>query len=382
MAVMKIVCAPDSFKGSVTASEAAAAMAAGAAEVLGEATVVELPFADGGEGTLDALLAVWGQDARSVKVVDAIGRERTARWGLSADGRTAVIEAAEGNGLPAVSDVDLQPQRADTYGVGLIAREVLDSGAEEVLVCLGGSASTDGGAGILSALGAKFLDSDGAEVAPGGQGLSAVARVDDSGLDERAKQLHWRLAVDVDNPLVGERGAAAVFGPQKGATKDDVVQLDAALKHLAEILAQQQGVSAQEYWDAEGFGAAGGIPLALVSLLGAEVLPGSQMVAEAVGLAEELSDADLVLTGEGRLDTQSLGGKVVDAVQRYAPAGAAVVAIAGAVQLSAAECREAGLAAAFSIAYGPAELKELQADSAALIQATAAQATSLWASRG
>lgn len=393
---LRIACVPDSFKGSATAAEAAAALARGARQVFPDAQITEIPFADGGEGTLDALLAVWGREAEAVEVVDAIGRPTTGLVGRTADGRTAVLEAAQGNGLPQVSDVPLQPLRADTYGVGLLAQHLLDSDpgsvpgserggdgggrsgdsgrVEEILVCLGGSASTDGGTGLLTALGVRFLDSAGEVVAPGGQGLSSIASVDVSGLHPRASDVRWRIAVDVDNPLTGQHGAAAVFGPQKGADAEDVTALDAGLGHLAEVLAAHAGVGIAEYRDAEGFGAAGGIPVGLVAVLGAEVLPGAQMVGEAVGLAEALAGVDVVLTGEGALDSQSLGGKVVHAVQRNAPEAAAVVVIAGAVKLSAARCREAGLTGAFSIAPGAAELEDLLERAPELIEETAAQA--------
>lgn len=403
---MRIVCAPDSFKGSVSAAEAAAALAAGARQVCPDAEIVQLPFADGGEGTLDALLAVWGTSARRVDTVDALGREASARYGLSPDGRTAVIEAAEANGLPQVSDAELQPLRADTYGVGLIARAVLEqpdatgadstgqsaevgqgaeveqgAAVEEILLCIGGSATTDGGTGILRALGAEFLDENGSPVPAGGQGLDSIARVELGGLHPRAREVRWRIAVDVDNPLTGPRGAAAVFGPQKGASEQQIQQLDAGLQNLALALAAVTGAQPGDYADAQGFGAAGGIPLSLVSLLGAEVVPGSTMVADAVGLKAALAQADLVLTGEGRLDSQSLGGKVVDAVASRAPEGAGVVVIAGAVQLSPEQTRAAGITAAFSIAPGAASLDKLQADAAQLIEHTAAQVCAVFVRR-
>ena len=376
-----IVCVPDSFKGSASAAEAAAALARGARQVFSGAEVVELPFADGGEGTLEALLAAWGTEAEEVSVVDAIGRPATAHFGRSADGRTAVIEAAQANGLPQVSDVDLQPLRADTYGVGLIAAGVLDE-VDEILLCIGGSASTDGGTGLLRALGARFLNATGQEVEAGGQGLADIAEIDTSGLHPRASQVRWRIAVDVDNPLTGPRGAAAVFGPQKGATSDDIETLDAGLTQLAQVLSTHLGDGSSE--DAveqlctrEGFGAAGGIPVTMTTLLGAETVPGSQLVAEAVGLAEALAPADLVLTGEGSLDSQSLAGKVVDAVLDHTPQGVPVIAIAGTVKLSPAECREAGLASAFSIAPGAASLETLLAEAESLIEDTAAHACAL-----
>ncbi|MGO2037416.1 MAG: glycerate kinase [Brevibacterium sp.] len=373
-----IVCAPDSFKGSASAPAAAAALARGARQVFPAATVTELPFADGGEGTLDALLAVWGTPPRTVEVVDALGRTASASFGVSADGRTAVIEAAQANGLPQVSDLALEPLRADTYGVGLIARAVLDLGVEEILLCIGGSASTDGGTGIVSALGARFTDANGEPIAPGGGGLAALAAVDDSGLDPRARQVRWRIAVDVDNPLTGPRGAAAVFGPQKGADPANVEALDTGLGHLAEVLAGSVE-RAESLAATPGFGAAGGIPLALTTLLGAEVVPGSTMVAEAVGLSEALESADIVLTGEGSFDSQSLGGKVVAAVRDHAPARASIIVIAGRVGLGPAECRAAGITAALSIADGPAELSELSERAEELIESTAAQACALLA---
>lgn len=376
-----IVCAPDSFKGSASAPAAAAALARGARQVFPDSSITELPFADGGEGTLDALLAVWGTPARSVDVVDALGRPATALFGISADGKTAVIEAAQANGLPQVSDVELRPERADTYGVGLIAGHVLGQGVEEILLCIGGSASTDGGVGIASALGAAFTDSSGSPIAPGGGGLAALASVDSSGLDPRALEVRWRIAVDVDNPLTGPRGAAAVFGPQKGADAAAVAVLDSGLAHLAEVLAGSPA-EASSLSATPGFGAAGGIPLALTALLGAEVVPGSTMVAEAVGLTEALAEADIVLTGEGSFDSQSLGGKVVAAVRDHAPASARIIVVAGRVALSPAECRDAGITAALSIAPGPAELTELSDRAEELIEATAAHACALASAGG
>lgn len=364
-----IVVAPDSFKGSASAAQAAAAMARGARTVAGpDARILELPMADGGEGTLDALLAAWGTEPLTVGTTDALRRPCTARYGISPDGTTGIIEAAEANGLPQVSDVPLQPLVADTYGVGLIAACLLDAGVDELLVCIGGSATTDGGAGLLTALGVRFLNASGTPVAPGGGGLAAVAAVDHSGLHPRAWEVTWGIAVDVDNPLDGPRGAAAVFGPQKGATPEDVAALDAGLAHLAQVL------RAGELASSPGCGAAGGLPLALGALLGARMVPGAELVSTAVGLPAALEGADVVLTGEGRLDSQSLGGKVVDAVRRTADPLARVVVIAGAVQLDAAACREAGLTAAFSIAPGPADLAGLQADAERLIEDTAAQA--------
>ena len=370
-----IVAAPDSFKGSCSAATAAEAMLAGARSVLGDAAdYLALPLADGGEGTLDAMLQVWGSDPRTVRTTDALGREREARYGLSGDGAMAIIEAAEANGLPWVSDVPPRPLDADTAGVGSIARAALDDGAAQLLLCIGGSATSDGGVGLLTALGARFLDDRGAPVRPGARGLADIARVDAEGIDPRALAADWRIAVDVDNPLCGPRGAAAVFGPQKGAGAEDIAVIDAGLAHLARVLAGAAGIDPQSYLDRTGLGAAGGMALAVVALLRAETVAGSDMVADALGVRDALRDASLVLTGEGRLDSQSLGGKVVDLVRREAPAGTPIVVIAGTVQLTAAQTRAAGLTAAFSIADGPATLDELVDRAESRIAETAAHA--------
>ena len=374
---MKIVIAPDSFKGSLSAVDAAAAIAAGARDVFGDsAEIIQSPMADGGEGTLEVIASAWGVAPETMITVDAIGRPIRARFGMSPDGRRAVIEAAEANGLPHVSDVSLQPLRADTFGVGLIAREVLDRGVTEILVCVGGSATTDGGTGLLGALGVRFLDAEGTEVAAGGAGLVNIVSVDASGLHARAREAVWRLAIDVDNPLCGERGAAATFGPQKGATAAEVLLLDGGLKNLAQVLHEATGV---EDLAGAGMGAAGGIPVGMVSVLGAQMEHGSKLVANAIGLAAAMAGATLVITGEGSFDTQSLGGKVVDRVVAVTPPGCPVVVIAGRVGLSPEETRAAGVVAAFSIANGPSDLEFLVANADVRVRETAAQVCGLFA---
>ncbi|MBG6213768.1 MAG: glycerate kinase [Cryobacterium sp.] len=377
---LTIVIAPDSFKGSLSAAEATAAMAHGARDAslaLGrpDAHLTLCPMADGGEGTLAAIAAVWGVEPRTMLTVDALGRSRQARYASSADGRTGLIEAAESNGLPLVADVPPQPQRADSFGVGLLARELLDQHVDEILLCVGGSASTDGGTGLLAGLGVRFLDSAGVKIAPGGAGLAHLASIDLTGLHPRARAVRWRVAVDVNNPLCGPTGAAAVFGPQKGAQPTDVAQLDAGLAHLAAIVLGETGENMR---DRPGAGAAGGMPATLVPLLHAELVPGSTLVADAVGLAHRMASAALVLTGEGSFDSQSLGGKVVVAVARLAPAGCPVVVIAGRVALSPADTAASGVTAAFSIAGGPATLDDLQKHAAERVRETTAHAVALF----
>lgn len=366
---IRVLVAPDSFKGSIDARGAADAIAGGLRDALGDRLAVELaPMADGGEGTLDALLARAGAAERRAATVDALGRPRIARWGQLADG-TAVIEAAEANGLPLVQDSPLRPLDAGSEGVGAIVRHALDAGAQRILLTVGGSASTDGGAGLLRALGARILDAEGAELPPGGGALDRVSRLDLTGLHPRARTVSWRIACDVDNPLTGPTGAAAVFGPQKGASADEVAILDRGLATWASALETATGIPVDRM---PGAGAAGGIPAALHAVAGAGLVPGAELVADALELDRALEHADLLVTGEGALDGQSLRGKVVGALaERARRAGVPVVVVAGSISLDPAELAAAGIAAAVSIADGPATLDRLVADAPALIRATA-----------
>lgn len=373
---LRVAVLPDSFKGSATAAQAAQAMTAGverAAQASGRrAEVTALPFADGGEGTLDAICSAWGVEPQQVDTTDALGRPVQARFAVSAaeGATTGLIEAAEANGLPAVSDQPLQPQQATTNGVGTLITAALDAGCDEILLCIGGSATTDGGAGIIQALGARLLDSRGEDLAPGGGALKDLARIDLTGLDPRASQVRWRIACDVSNPLLGPQGAAAVFGPQKGAQPHDVTELDDALGRFADLLAQESGRDLREK---PGMGAAGGIPLALASLFDAEIVPGGVLVAEALGARGILERADVVLTGEGRFDAQSLQGKVADTVRRSTPQRTPVFVIAGQVDVTAQQLQESGLTAAFSVANGAEPIEELCAAAVERITDTADQ---------
>lgn len=367
-APFRVAVVPDSFKGSTSAVDVAEAMARGARAAFDDhevpVTVTTLPFADGGEGTLDALLGAWGTKPLTVETTDALGRPTRARYGLSPDGTIGVVEAAEANGLPGVSDVPPRPLSATTRGVGPLVVALLDAGVEEILLCIGGSATTDGGTGLLGALGARFLSADGSELPDGGGPLGDLASLDLDGLDPRARDVRWRIACDVTNPLVGAEGAAAVFGPQKGAEPEDVRVLDSGLRRLADVLAEATG---EDVRDRAGMGAAGGMPATLTALFGAEVLPGARMVAEVLGAEHVLSVADLVLTGEGRFDSQSLNGKVVDAVRRLTPAHVPVVVIAGSVAITEDELRRSGVTAAFSIARGPRSLESMREEAVSAI---------------
>lgn len=386
-----VAVAPDSFKGSCSSAEAASAIAEGVRAALGPHTEVrELPMADGGEGTLEALVSAWHGRVETVAVTDALGRQRIGRVGFSVeDGEVAhlraIIEAADANGLPAVSDVPLQPLDADSAGVGALVLAALNAGADEILLCLGGSATNDGGAGLMRALGAKLLNSNGEEVKPGACGLATLHTIDLTDLDPRAAHATWKMACDVDNPLTGPLGAAAVFGPQKGATDDDVAAIDSGLSRLARVLVKaardnRNHTDPNDLERTPGLGAAGGLGLGPVALFGAKLVPGAQLVSEAVGLEGALAGADLVITGEGRLDSQSLSGKVVSRVLTDSHTGAsgapAVMVIAGSVGLSASEARSSGITAAFSIASGPASLPELQHDVLRLLSEVATHASS------
>lgn len=376
---MKIVIAPDSFKGSLSAAEVCAAVEAGALRAVPGAEVVRVPMADGGEGTLDCFVAARGGDLVEVAATDPVGRPVKAAYALSGDGRSAVVELAAASGLPLVEDVPADPMGAGTAGTGELIADAVRRGARDVLVCIGGSASTDGGTGLLRALGVRFLDAAGAELPPGGAALARLDAIDDSAVPDAVRDVRFRVACDVTNPLVGPEGAAAVFGPQKGAGPAQVRELDAALARFADVVAGRFGVRVH---DLPGAGAAGGTCGGLVGVLGAEPSPGARLVAEAVGLDGALDGADLVITGEGRVDGQSAGGKVVSAVAALA-SGRAIpaVALAGGVTGPLDELHALGLTAAFSIADGPRTLDALKAEAAPLLSALAEQAVRVYVGR-
>jgi glycerate kinase len=354
---LRVLVAPDSFKGSLTAAEAAAAIAAGLDDALGaSARIRRLPIADGGEGTLDILIGAANAKEMTTIAKDALGRPRRCRFALLPGG-AALIEASEANGLLHVEDQPLQPLAASSFGVGVLVRSALESGANEIVLTVGGSASTDGGAGLLRALGARFCDSLGVEIADGGGALASLATIDLSALMPRAHEVRWRVACDVDNPLTGRTGAAAVFGPQKGATDADVEALDSALRQLSTVLHDETGVDVRGF---PGGGAAGGIPAALHAVFGAELSPGIDLVAEALDLAGAIADSDLVVTGEGSFDEQSLRGKAPAAIAALAMAsGVPVVVIAGSVSLTPEQMAQTGIAVALPLADGVIALDDL-----------------------
>ena len=372
---MKIVIAPDSFKESLSAPEVAAAIARGWRQVFPEAELLLRPMADGGEGTVDAVLAATGGERRECRVCGPLGESVLAHWGWLGEG-TAVLEMASASGLHHVPRDRRDATITTSLGTGELIRAALDAGATRIILGLGGSATNDGGAGLLQALGVRFLDAREVELPPGGAALARLARIDVGGLDPRLLQARLEIAADVDNPLCGPRGASRVFGPQKGADPQQVEQLDAALEHYARVVAATLG---EDHSHHPGVGAAGGLGFAARAFLHAGFRPGIELVAELSGLADAVEGADLVITGEGRLDSQSLHGKTPVGVARIArAAGVPVVALAGSLGEDYQALYAAGIDAAFALSPGPQSLEQAMAGAAAELQARACDLARLW----
>lgn len=367
---MKIILAPQALKGSLDAEAVGQAMAEGVRTALPDAEIAIIPVADGGEGTVRALVAATDGQLLHIRVTGPLGEPIEAEWGLLGTGtmvsgeKTAVIEMAAAAGLPLVPQARRNPLVTTTRGVGELLRAALDAGCTRILIGIGGSATNDGGAGMAQALGARLLDADEHELPPGGAALARLARIDVSGMDARLAQTAVRVASDVTNPLTGPEGASAVYGPQKGATPEMVAELDAALAHYAAILMRDLGADVANI---PGVGAAGGLGAGLLAFARSELVPGARLVFEALRFDERISGADLIFTAEGRLDAQTAYGKAVGAVavagQRQ---GIPVVAVAGAVAMDDAALRALGLSAALPLADGPLTLEESMARAADL----------------
>ena len=353
---MKIVIAPDSFKDSLGAAEAAEAIALGFQEVFPQAELVRCPMADGGEGTIDAILAALDGELRTAQVSGPLGHRVTAKWGWLADTRTAIIEMAEASGIQLVPVKLRDACSTTTWGTGELINVALQAGAVSIILTIGGSATNDGGAGMLQALGARLLDTDGLELEQGGAALLRLATIDISGLDPRLSSLEVKVAADVDNPLCGPKGASAVFGGQKGANPEQIVLLDAALKNFAD---HTERLLSKDWRNKPGAGAAGGIGFAALAFLNASFRSGVEVVADLTQLAKHMNGADLVVTGEGRFDGQTLRGKTPLGVARVAQqAGVPTVVLAGTLGEGYAQLYEHGISAAFSIVSGPMTLAE------------------------
>ena len=368
---MRVVVAPDSYKGSVSAVGVAAALERGVLRVFPQAEVRKIPIADGGEGTVEALVTATGGQMKQERVRGPLGEVVAAFWGILGDGKTAVIEMAAASGLPLVPPDRRDPRITTTYGTGELIRTALDAGLRRIIIGIGGSATNDGGTGMAQALGAKFLAADGAELPPGGGALAQLKTIDLSGLDSRLTKTEITVACDVDNPLCGQRGAAAVFGPQKGATPAMVAELDAALGHFAGCARAATG---RNVADLAGAGAAGGLGAGLLFFTPAKLRPGVEIVLEAVKFAEVVKDAAFVITGEGRTDFQTAYGKAPVGVAKVAKQfDVPVFCISGGLGDGADDVLAQGIDAVMSICSRPLSLDECMRDGATLIEEAAAR---------
>lgn len=373
---MKIVIAPDSFKDSLSAQAVADAIASGLAEVWPHAELIKCPMADGGEGTIEALLAACNGELMSASVSGPLGAPVNAQWGWLADSRTAIIEMAMASGLQLLTLAQRDACVTSTEGTGQLISAALDAGARWVILAIGGSATNDGGSGMLSALGARFLDADDQPLAPGGLALANLARIDLSGFDPRLSDVCVEIAADVDNPLCGPNGASSVFGPQKGASPEQVMALDAALGRFADHTAQVLG---QDLRDSPGSGAAGGMGFAAKAYLKASFRAGVEVVAELTGLEQALIGADLVITGEGRFDAQTLRGKTPLGVARVAQRRQVpVVVLAGTLGEGYEQLYAHGIGAAFALVSGPMSLKQACRGTRRLLHERARDVARLW----
>jgi len=353
---MRVVVAPNAFKGSLSPVQAGEAMAEGVRRAWPGAEVVPVPVADGGDGTLEALVSATGGEYRTARVTGPLGEPVTARWGVLGDGKTAVLETAQACGLALVPPDRRDPLRATTYGVGELIRTALDAGFRRFILGIGGSATQDGGAGMAQALGVRLLDSEGRDLPPGAEPLLRLERVDLSGRDPRIAESEFWVAVDVTNPLTGPQGSAAVYAPQKGATSGMVPLLDRALARLAEVVRRDLG---KEVERVPGAGAAGGMGAGLLAFLDARLVSGADLVLDTVGLDARLEGADLVLTGEGQVDRSTAFHKAPVAVARRARRrGLPVLVACGALGEGYEAVYGEGVSGVYVLVPGPMPLEE------------------------
>ena len=353
---MKIVIAPDSYKESLSALEVATAIEQGFREIFPDAHYVKLPVADGGEGTVEAMVAATQGGIIKVRVTGPLGENAEGFYGLSGDEQSAFIEMAAASGLEMVPPSSRNPLKTTSWGTGELIRHALDAGVKHIIIGIGGSATNDGGAGMVQALGAKLLDAEDNPIGMGGGELEKLARIDISELDTRLANCRIEVACDVTNPLTGKEGASAVFGPQKGATPEMIARLDDSLAHYAKIIARDLDI---DVLNLEGGGAAGGMGAALYAFCGAELRQGIEIVTDALHLDNHVADADLVITGEGRIDSQTIHGKVPVGVAKVAKRyNKPVIGIAGSLTADVGVVHEHGIDAVFSVIYTVCTLEE------------------------
>ncbi|MGR4051544.1 glycerate 2-kinase [Kosakonia cowanii] len=344
---MKIVIAPDSYKESLSATQVAQAIEKGFREIFPDAHYVSVPVADGGEGTVEAMVAATQGAMHTARVTGPLGEPVTACWGSSGDGATAFIEMAAASGLVLVEPERRNPLITTSRGTGELILQALDNGARHIIIGIGGSATNDGGAGMVQALGARLMDGNGKEIGHGGGSLMSLNHIDLSGLEPRLQGCTIRVACDVTNPLTGESGASRIFGPQKGATEAMIVELDRSLEHFAAVIKKDLHIDVQRV---PGSGAAGGMGAALMAFLGAELRSGIEIVTQALNLEEHIHDCTLVVTGEGRIDSQSIHGKVPVGVAQVAKRyHKPVIGIAGSLTSDVGVVHQYGIDAVFSV---------------------------------
>ncbi|WP_318407885.1 glycerate kinase [Photobacterium leiognathi] len=374
---MKIIIAPDSYKESLTAMEVATAIENGFRQVIPNAEYIKLPMADGGEGTVQSLVDASNGTIIEHSVTDPLGEQINGFFGLMGDGKTAIIEMAAASGLHLVSPELRNPMLTTSFGTGELILAALDKGVEHIIIGIGGSATNDGGIGMAQALGVRFLDENNKPIHYSGGALDSLHRIDISNIDPRLVSVKLEVACDVDNPLCGEKGASQVFGPQKGAIPEMVAQLDNNLAHYAEVIKRDLG---KDVKDMAGAGAAGGMGAALLGLFNAQLRPGIEIVMDAVNLADALKDADLVITGEGRIDSQTIHGKTPIGVARTAKRfNKPVIGIAGSLSYDCNVVHEHGIDAVFSVVPRSVSLAEALAEAAINVELTARNVAAIYA---
>jgi len=375
---VKIVIAPDSFKECLSAQEVAHHIGVGIDRVIPEAQVLEIPMADGGEGTVHAMVAASGGTLVQVEAKDPLLRSIFAEYGIMGDGKTAVLEMASASGLDLLKDDEKNPMITSSWGTGELILNASQRGCKTIIIGIGGSATNDGGAGMVQALGVRLLNENGDSIGNGGGALADLVNVDVSGLDPHVQKTIIRVACDVNNPLTGEQGASVVYGPQKGGNPQMIETLDTNLKHYAQIIQQQLGVSVDSV---PGAGAAGGLGAGLMAFLGASLEPGIEIITQMVGLENKLKDADLVITAEGKIDVQTQFGKTPYGVAQVAKKHhKPVIAIAGSIGDGAEVLYTLGIDAIFSIVDKPMDLQKAMENAPQLLENTAERIIRLYLS--
>ncbi|ADD02705.1 glycerate kinase [Thermoanaerobacter italicus Ab9] len=366
--VVKILIAPDKFKESLSALKVADSIEKGILKVFPKVVIEKVPLADGGEGTVESLVNATGGKIIKTNVKDPLFRDIESFYGILGDGETAVIEMAAASGLYLLKDYERNPMITTTYGTGQLIKDALDKGCRNFIIAVGGSATNDGGAGMATALGVKFYDKDGREIGLGGGALSKIYSIDTSNLDYRLKECRFIVACDVANPLIGENGASRVYGPQKGATKEMVKVLDKNLEHYGKLLEKYFN---KRIIDVPGSGAAGGLGAGLMAFLNAQLKSGIEIIIEALKLEEKIKEADIVISGEGKVDFQTAFGKTISGIAKLCKKhNKPLIVIAGTVE-DIEKLYEIGVSSVFSIMEKPMSLEDAIKNAPTLLEKSA-----------